>query len=108
MDEAVELLLVRSQAEDTNESRDEAGKIVHELRHLPLAIEQAAAYIREASRDIYKFLSSYRKKREMFHSRTSDGNQTYTWTVATTWSLSFQRFKHKSEDAAELLNLLPF
>lgn len=37
----------------------EAIKIVEELGFLPLAIEQAAAYIRESLKDIFKFLPVY-------------------------------------------------
>ena len=58
LDEAIELLLTRSNTTDTIEARDEATRILKLLGNLPLAIEQAAAYIREVSKDIFKFIGS--------------------------------------------------
>jgi hypothetical protein len=77
VEDAVTLLLTRSKVLFTAESRAEALKIVQELGYLALAIEQAAAYIREASKDIFKFLNSYRLNRALYHSRTSHGNRKY-------------------------------
>src|SRR5271155_689768 len=57
-EEAVELLVLRSRTRPSNETaaaRLEAAEIVKELGYLPLAIEQAAAYIREVLRDLSKF-----------------------------------------------------
>jgi len=82
---------------------------VQELGYLALAIEQAAAYIREASKDIFKFLSSYRLNRAMYHSRTSHGNRKYySDSLATAWRLSFQRLEVMNADAGKLLMLLAF
>src|SRR5271154_2665570 len=79
--DATKLLLVRSKlgtAGETPEAKAEAAKIVKELGYLALAIEQAAAYIREASsRDLFKFLPAYQKDRQSHHSRLSKGNRIY-------------------------------
>jgi GTPase SAR1 family protein len=58
LDEARELLLTRSNTNDTIEAQDEATRIIKLLGNLPLAIEQAAAYIREVSKDIFKYSTS--------------------------------------------------
>src|SRR5438045_2232883 len=47
--------------EQTSEIRNEAYKIVEALGHLPLAIEQAAAYIR-TSQDIGEYLTTFKKQ----------------------------------------------
>ena len=112
VDDAMKLLLVRSKlgaAGETPEAKAEAAEIVKELGYLALAIEQAAAYIREASRDLFKFLPNYRKDRKTHHSRLSKGNRTYyTGSVSTTWHLSFEQIEKNNNDASKLLRLLSF
>jgi hypothetical protein len=58
---AADLLLLQSKLSDSvnAEMRLEAVKIVSELGFLALAIEQAAAFIRESLKDIFKFLVVY-------------------------------------------------
>jgi tetratricopeptide (TPR) repeat protein len=109
--EATQLLLTRAKVGpvgETSKGKDEAAKIVKELGFLPLAIEQAAAYIREASHDIFQFLPGYLNDRKFYHARTSRGNRMYSNSLATTWHLSFQQVQKNSNDAAELLKLLAF
>jgi hypothetical protein len=54
VDDAADLLLLRTNlAVDNNGLRSEALKIVTELGFLALAVEQAAAYIREYLKDIF-------------------------------------------------------
>jgi hypothetical protein len=78
-------------AGETPEAKAAAAEIVEELGYLALAIEQAAAYIRETLRDLFKFLPSYRKDRKSHHSKLSKANRIYyTGSVSTTWHLSFQ------------------
>jgi len=110
--DAIDLLLCRSRlgaAGETPEANAVAAEIVKELGYLPLAIEQAAAYIREALRDIFKFLPSYRKDRKVHHSRLSRGNRPfYASSVSNTWHLSFWQIERNNKDATKLLHLLSF
>ena len=113
VEDATKLLLLRSKlgaADETPEAEAEAAKIVKELGYLALAIEQAAAYIREAgSRDLFKFLPAYRMDRKHHHSRLSKGNRIYyTGSVSTTWHLSFRQIGKNNKDASKLLRLLSF
>ena len=112
LDDAIELLLLRSRVGaigKTLEARTGAAEIVKELGYLPLAIEQAGAYIREASRDLFKFLPSYRKDRKIHHARLSKGNRSYySGSVSTTWHLSFEKIEQNNSDASKLLLLLSF
>jgi hypothetical protein len=112
VNEAVELLLLRSQVrpvDETPDTRTEAVAIVEELGRLPLAIEQAAAYIREACKSLFKFLPEYRKNRRRQHSRVSISNRVYyKESIVTTWHLAFQKIEEHNTDAFKLLRLLAF
>ena len=61
--EAVECLLVQAKISPSERKTDdvqmEASKMVKELAYLPLAIEQAAAYIREQYGELSKYLNIY-------------------------------------------------
>jgi tetratricopeptide (TPR) repeat protein len=106
LSEAVELLLTRSQLRHVGEIEEAEAKVIaQELGCLPLALEQAAAYIREELRDISKFLHRYRTNRKRFHNRTPTGNWWYKESVTTTWSLSFQLIRDKDIRIARLLQL---
>ena len=109
-DDAVELLSIRSSGcfTDSPQCKAEAEEIVREVGCLPLAIEQAAAYIREMSKDIFKFLPSYRKNRKRHHERVPKGNWKYRESIATTWRLSFQQVERNNKGASRLLQLLAF
>src|SRR5271168_5211574 len=60
-DEALELLSTLSKIEivPNTPEWEQATRIVIELGHLPLAIEQAAAYVREVAGDFVTFLDDY-------------------------------------------------
>ena len=110
-DDAIELLSIRSKVGpmgDTPQAKAEAAEIVREVGCLPLAIEQAGAYIREISKDIFKFLPSYRKNRKTHHTRIPKGNWKYAKSIATTWRLSFQQVEQNNRAASRLLKLLAF
>jgi len=73
--------------------REEGERIAEELGHLPLAIEQAAAYLRETGRRVEDYLPLYQKNRSnrrQLHRWTPEGNRLYQHSVATTWKLSFE------------------
>jgi tetratricopeptide (TPR) repeat protein len=109
--DATNLLFLRSHVGtvETPDGKAEAIEIVKELGFLPLAIEQAAAYIREASKNVFKFLPNYRNSRMTHHARASKGIQScYVESVATTWRMSFQRIEENNTDASKLLRLLAF
>ena len=112
--DAMTLLITRlgypfAEMVETTEGRAECAEIVKELGYLPLAIEQASAYIREEPKDLFRFIPSYRKNRKRLHSRSSSANRIYyKESVATMWLLSFQKLKENNDDAVILLQLLAF
>jgi len=83
-------------------------KIVAELGYLPLAIEHAAAFIRQSLPDISKFLDVYSKSRKMFLERVPKQNYAYSRAVATTFLMSFNAVKTLNPVAAEPLILFAF
>lgn len=105
---ASELLCMRSGVVIDPIAEAEAVKIVTELGFLPLAIEQAAAYIREASNDIFTFLQMYKLHRKELHKRMPSGNWDYESSVATTWQLAFGVIENENPHAAKLLQLFAF
>ena len=103
--DSINLLLTRSKIAATTDVHNEASKIVTLLGYLPLAIEQAAAYIREISKNIFNFIKRYTAARILFAKDPPKGIRYYSKSVATTWSLSFEKC---STDASKLLRLLAF
>lgn len=84
-----------------------AGQLADELGGLPLALEQAGAYIEECGCSIAQYLELFRSRRQEVLKRGKP-SQEYPDTVATTWELSFQKVKAASPAAADLLNLCAF
>ena len=75
---------------------------MEELGFLPLAIEQAAAFIREASKNIFAFLDTYRSHQKELLARLPKGNLDYTDSVATTWLVSLEALRAQNEKAVTL------
>ena len=67
----------------------QAAEIVQKLGYLPLAIEQAAAYVREVTADFSAFLEEYERNHKKLHMWVPAGNRQYPNSIATTWSMSF-------------------
>ena len=91
-DVAAEFLLTRTGAAGVAEEQA-AGELAAELGGLPLALEQAAAYMESTGRGIGQYLGLFRRRRAELLGRGE---------VATTWSLAFAQL---SEPAAGLLRL---
>ena len=73
---------------------------------LPLALEQAAAYIQATGDSLAGYLAGFRKRRADLLAR---GEPTgYPGTVATTWALAFTQLEMVMPRAAGLLRLLAF
>ena len=83
-----------------------ARELAVELGGLPLALEQAAAYMQATGGTLAGYLASFRRRRLDMLAR---GEPTgYGKTVATTWSLAFGRLESSAAGAAGLLRLLAF
>ncbi|GCF07588.1 FxSxx-COOH system tetratricopeptide repeat protein [Dictyobacter arantiisoli] len=90
----------------TLEDQEAASKIVTELGGLPLALDQAGAYISETGCGLERYRQLYQQKRlTLLKRKSSTDPGDYHDTVATTWSLSFDRVQQANPASVELLYL---
>ena len=114
--ESMELLLQRakiltahaplSQASEADQTT--ASTIVEEMDGLPLAIDQAGAYIEETQCSLSAYLKAYQKRRDKLLRQRGAVNKDHPDAVATTWSLNFEQVEQQSPIAADLLRFLAF
>jgi hypothetical protein len=97
---AAEFLVNRTGAADKSAARGLAG----ELGGLPLALEQAAAYVAVTGLSLAEYLGRIREQRAALLARGEPLG--YGKTVATTWSLAFGRLEQSAAPAVGLLRLL--
>ena len=81
-----------------------AWELAGELGGLPLALEQAAAYMLAVGRDIAGYLALYRQRRAEMLARGDPAG--YDKRVTTTWSLAFARLQEHTPGGVGLLRLL--
>ena len=82
--------------------------ISHELDGLPLALDQAGAYVKETPCSLEDYLASYRIRRQDLLQTRGNFDLGYPASVATTWSLSFEKVSQANPAAAELLNFCAY
>ena len=83
-----------------------ATELAEAVGGLPLALEQAAAYIQATGGSLAGYLASFRQRRRDLLARGEPAG--YSGTVATTWALAFAQLEHSGPGAAGLLRLLAF
>ena len=101
--ESVEFLLKRTGQED----EDVAGELADELGYLPLALEQATAYVEHAGRALAGYLGLFHERKLALFKHGSSGSDEKA-TVATTWDISFEQARKDSSAAVDLLRLCAF
>ncbi|KAL8281687.1 hypothetical protein RB600_005226 [Gaeumannomyces tritici] len=111
--EAVKLLeTMRNQAIDDTE-RDDVSALLAELDWLPLAISQAAAYIRRTQTPVEEYLSKlkggktrwriFRASEPDVHRKCEVSN-----SILETWSISIEHIRRENETAYHILHVLAF
>jgi class 3 adenylate cyclase/tetratricopeptide (TPR) repeat protein len=106
-DEALRFLLTRTGHEDGEPGeRSAATELAAELGNLPLALEQAAAYIAETNASFSSYLSAFRKRRVTLLERA--GGLVSHDTVGVTWSANFEAVERASAAAADVLRVGAF
>jgi len=88
--------------------RTAASAIVDAVDGLPLALDQAGAYIEETGCGLSRYLKLYQMQRKELHRRRSKRSTDHPEPVATTWSLSFEKVEEANPYAAELLRFCAF
>jgi tetratricopeptide (TPR) repeat protein len=114
MDENQALQLLRQKLNKVG-NEEGAAELVRALDCIPLAITQAAAYIRRLNgRSISSYLREFRrsdeKKVELLGRRAGDlrRNETASKTVLTTWQITFEQISRERPSAADLLSFMSF
>ncbi len=108
-EEALEFLFTRTGRDDDNAAeREAAAQLAGELGYLPLALEQAGAFITAKKARFRDYLASYRKRRLELLKESGPVAGDYPESVATTWAINFQEVKEVSEAASDLLRVSAF
>lgn len=89
-------------------THEQARAIVEAVDGLPLALDQAGAYIEETKCGLNDYLKFYKtRSKRLLKTRGKDVTG-HPEPVATTWSLSFEKVERANPAAAELLRLCAF
>jgi hypothetical protein len=102
-DDAIAFLFKRTK-------RDEAGpaaELAQALDYLPLALEQAAAYVDTVGVSLSDYLASFRRRGLKLLEKGKPGAE-YPASVATTWNLAVTNIKKASPASSELLTAAAF
>jgi tetratricopeptide (TPR) repeat protein len=108
-EKALEFLLKRTEGEASEAGEIEAAaKLARELGYLPLALEQAGAFISENGSQFRDYLASYRKQRLELLNKSKPIAGDYKESVATTWLMNFSRTETVNPASADLLRFSAF
>jgi len=115
-DEGALFLLHRAKILDVDTSieaasrteQDTAREIVQAMDGLPLALEQAGAYIEETECGLQGYLRLYRAQGVKLLKELGEYIPDHPRPVATTWSLSFENVEEANAASAELLRFCAF
>ena len=102
-EESVDFLLKRTGLDDAAG----AEKLAETLGHFPLALAQAGAFIHKMKISIAEYCGMYEKHKGEVLNRMKPSAD-YPYTVATTWTMSFEAVERESPAGADMLKLLAF
>jgi len=88
--------------------RTTAEAIVRELGGLPLALDQAGAYIEETGCGLLDYLHLYQQRRRELLGLRKSLTAEHPEPVTTTWSLSFQKIEEANRAGSALLRVCAF
>jgi tetratricopeptide (TPR) repeat protein len=107
--EALAFLKERTQRPTLSEGEETAAKaLAEELGHLPLALEQAGAYVKKNRVSFGKYLELYGARRLAILKKSAPEAGNYRLTVETTWGLNFEQVEAASPAAADILRMSAF
>lgn len=92
----------------SSSEQEQALQISQELGGLPLALDQAGAYLEETGTSLADYWQIYQQSRAELLHRRGGLVADHPNPVGTTWSLAFQRIVKKNPAAADLLRLCAF
>jgi tetratricopeptide (TPR) repeat protein len=106
--EGVELLLRRAMLSPEVLTLPAAVEIVTHLQGLPLALDQAGAYIEETGCGIEGYLARLKTRQSKLLERRGQLTFNHPDSVTTTFTLAFERLENNNHAAAEILRLCTF
>jgi tetratricopeptide (TPR) repeat protein/transcriptional regulator with XRE-family HTH domain len=86
----------------------QAQNIVEIVDGLPLALDQAGAYVEETGCTLSDYLKFFKTRRKRLLRKRGDNASGHPEPVSTTWSLSFEKVEQANPAAADLLRLCAF
>jgi hypothetical protein len=96
-------------AEDARDDHyAQAIEISREMSGLPLALDQAGAFIEETSSTLTQYLHLYREEGARLRAERGDYSVEHPESVAVTFSLSFENVEAVNPAAADLLRICAF
>jgi hypothetical protein len=106
--EALDFLYKRTERAQSDPTEQCAAEhLAAELGYLPLALEQAAAYLAAKNARFQDYLSSYRQQSLSLLNKAQPKTGEYPASVASTWALNFQEVEQEPI-AADILRLSAF
>ncbi len=92
----------------SEKDREDALAIVESLEGLPLALDQAGAFIEETQSSLTEYRELLANAKEKILLRRGTTSSDHPESVASTFSLSFQKVEQENSGAADLLRLFAF
>ena len=107
-EEAIGFLFKRTaRAQIDPKEKQAAEQLARELGYLPLALEQAAAYITAKAARFQDYLASFQRQRLSLLNKAQPKTGEYPASVASTWALNFQEIE-QDPIAADVLRVSAF
>jgi hypothetical protein len=107
-DEALSFLFKRTERAQSEQAEQQAAaQLAAELGYLPLALEQAAAYLAAKRARFQDYLTSYQRQHLALLNKAQPRTGDYPASVASTWALNFQEVE-KAPVAADILRVSAF
>ena len=108
-EDAHTFLLRRTQCDSIDAAEQQALEtLAQELGYLPLALEQAAAYIQTKGVSFAAYWRVYQQRRLQVLEKEQPQVGNYPASVATTWGINFEAVQASSPAAADVLRLSAF
>ncbi len=107
--EAINFLCKRIERAELETSEYEAAEeLIKNLGFLPLALEQAGAYISAKKTSIIDYLTSYKRRNLELLDQAKPAVGDYFESITSTWSLNFSEIERKSPLSADLMRFTAF
>ena len=107
-DDAVAFLFARTGRSATAGESEAAFALTAELGYLPLALEQAAAFVTANDTSFGDYLTSFRNRHLELLNETGPVSGDYQASVETTWAMNFAQIDTESQAAAGVLRVSAF